>query len=88
MLILEKAYKDCFSEVYPEVDGLSELPRAAIERLIRKAGAPRVSVSAVDAMTEILEDVAADIATNSIRLAKHAGRKTVTKADIHMAAKS
>ena len=67
---------------------MAELPNAAVERLIRKAGAARVSTSATEAMIEILEDVAADVAAQASKLARHAGRKTVTAQDVRMAAKT
>lgn len=67
---------------------MSELPRAAVERLIRNAGAPRVSATACDALIEVLEGVAAEVAVESIQLAKHAGRKTVTAEDIKLAART
>lgn len=67
---------------------MTELPRAAIERLIRNAGASRVSASACDALIEVLEDVALDVAAQAISLAKHAGRKTVTAEDIRLAARA
>jgi histone H3/H4 len=67
---------------------MAELPRAAIERLIRNAGAPRVSVSACDAMIEVLENVASEVSNQAIMLAKHAGRKTVTGEDVKLAAKT
>ena len=67
---------------------MTELPKAAIERLIRNAGAARVSASACDALIEVLEDVAGDVASQAAMLSKHAGRKTVTAEDIKLAARS
>jgi histone H3/H4 len=67
---------------------MGELPKAAVERLIKGAGASRVSASAVEALSEILEDVAMDVASQSASLARHAGRKTVTADDVKLAAKS
>ena len=64
---------------------MSELPAAAVERLIRNAGAPRVSATAVTELTNILEARATEISTQAAALAKHAGRKTVTSDDIKMA---
>ncbi|MDD3975652.1 histone family protein [bacterium] len=67
---------------------MSELPIAAVDRLIRKAGAERVSEEAAEALGKILSDVAIDISSQAIELAKHAKRKTVTAEDIQLATKT
>lgn len=67
---------------------MSDLPIAAIDRLIRKAGAERVSEEAAEALGKILSDVAIDISSQAIELAKHAKRKTVTAEDIQLATKT
>ena len=67
--------------------GRSILPLAAMEKLLKKAGAPRVSESAKTALKDILEDIAEEIGEKSVRLAKHSGRKTVKSADVKLAAK-
>lgn len=64
-----------------------ELPLATLERLIKKAGAKRVSESAATALGEILEEKAMEIAREAIKLAEHAGRRTVRDIDIRLAAK-
>ena len=64
---------------------MAELPIAAVERLIRKAGAPRVSESGAAALRDLLEEHAMRIAAKAVKLAKHAGRKTVTAEDIRLA---
>jgi histone H3/H4 len=67
---------------------MSELPIAAIDRLIRKAGAERVSEDAAEELGKILSEVAIDISKQAIELAKHAKRKTVTSEDIKLATKT
>jgi len=61
---------------------MAELPIAPITRLVRNAGAERVSEEASKALVEILEEKAEEIARKAVNLAKHAGRKTVKKEDI------
>lgn len=63
------------------------LPNAPIERIIRKAGAERVSEGAVDELREAVEEAGAEIATEASRLAEHAQRNTITRDDIEMATK-
>ncbi|RLG19899.1 histone [Candidatus Micrarchaeota archaeon] len=61
------------------------LPRAPMERLIRRVGADRVSKSAVEALAEVLEERGLSIAARASLIAQHAGRKTVTPTDIEIA---
>lgn len=61
-----------------------ELPMAPIERLIKRAGAERVSDSAVEELADYLEEEVIKIASSAIKLSKHAGRKTVTRDDIKL----
>lgn len=63
------------------------LPGAAMEKLLRKAGATRVSEDAKEALREVLEDLAQEIGEKAIKFAQHSGRKTIKKSDIKLASK-
>ena len=65
----------------------SEIPLAPLDRLIRNAGASRVSLSAANALRDVIEDVCDKITTRAIELCKHAKRSTVTEDDIRLAYK-
>ncbi len=60
--------------------------RARVEKVIRNAGARRVSANAIDRLNEILTDRGMAIARYAVDIAKHSGRKTVQEADIKLAA--
>ena len=63
------------------------LPLAAMEKLLKKAGAPRVGEDAKVALKEVLEDYAATICDKASKIAQHSGRKTVKGGDIKLAIK-
>ena len=62
------------------------LPLAAVERLVKKAGAERASREAVEVLASILEDYAESVAQSSVKYARYAGRTTVKREDIELAA--
>lgn len=64
------------------------IPLAAMEKIIKKAGAERVSDRSKVALKDVLEDIANKIASESVKLALHAGRKTVKAKDIKLASRS
>lgn len=59
----------------------------AMDKIMREAGALRVSDDAKAALAEALEQKALEISAEAKRLAEHAGRKTVTDKDILLAGK-
>ena len=61
------------------------LPLAAMEKLLKKGGALRVSDDAKLAFTQVLEELADEIALKANKAAQHAGRKTVKAEDIKIA---
>ncbi len=63
------------------------LPLAAMENILKKAGAERVSDKAKAALKAQLEEMAEDIGARAIKLAMHAGRKTVKAGDIKLASR-
>jgi len=63
------------------------LPLAAMEKLLKKGGASRVSEDAKTALREALEEKADEIANKAAKLSVHSGRKTVKAADVKLALK-
>ena len=58
---------------------------AAMEKILKKAGAQRVSEEAKVALRNVLEDIALEIGEEAIKLSHHAGRKTIKANDIRLA---
>ncbi|PIU21545.1 MAG: histone [Candidatus Diapherotrites archaeon CG08_land_8_20_14_0_20_34_12] len=65
-----------------------ELPTAAVDRVIRKGGATRVSEGAARTLAEQLEEEGIKIAQKAVNFATHAKRRTVTEEDIRLAIKT
>ncbi len=62
-----------------------DFPLFALERLARKAGAERVSVSALNELKTFALETAGKIAADAVAACNHAKRVTVKKEDIVLA---
>ncbi len=67
---------------------MADLPIAAIVRIAKKSGADRVGNDAAASLVAKAEDYIASLAKEANKYAMHAGRKTIKKEDVELAAKS
>jgi histone H3/H4 len=65
---------------------MAEIPKAPVTKIIRNAGAERISDDATQEMVKLMVAEGEKIAKKAVALAKHAGRKTVKAEDIRIAA--
>jgi DNA-binding protein len=61
---------------------MARLPLATVERILRDAGAKRVSKQASEEFSLWIEKLTKDIASEAGDLAGHSGRRTITERDI------
>ena len=61
------------------------LPLKVMERILKKAGAERVSQEAKVKMQSIMEGLGEDIGKKALQYSKHAGRKTIKREDLEIA---
>jgi histone H3/H4 len=66
---------------------MTQLPLAALERILKKAGAKRISVKATREYARMVEERIASVALDASALAEHDNRKTVFEKDILLANK-
>ena len=58
-----------------------------MEKLLKRAGAPRVAEDAKEALQEALEEYADALCVKAVEFSRHAGRRTVKAEDIKLARK-
>ena len=67
---------------------MTDIPLAPVGRIVKESGAERVSSDANEELAKLMEQYASRIAKEAIKLAGHAGRKTVKATDVRMAAET
>ena len=65
---------------------MTELSQAAVERIIKKAGAERISADATEILAVLMEEYGVFLSKEAKKMSDHAGRKTLRGSDIQMAA--
>ncbi len=66
---------------------MSRLPLATVERIMREAGAKRVSREARQAFAVYMEKLTECLAIEAGEFADHLGRRTITEKDVELAKK-
>jgi len=64
------------------------LSLSAMEKIMKAAGAYRVSEDAKEALRDVLEDIAEKISKEADELSRHARRSTIKAEDIKLASKN
>jgi histone H3/H4 len=65
---------------------MTELSQAAVERIMKNAGAGRISSDATESLAILMEEYGTFITREAKKMSDHAGRKTLRRSDIHIAA--
>ena len=65
---------------------MADLPIAAVVRVAKNNGAERVGSDASELLVAKTEDYLGKVVKEAVKLASHAGRKTLKQEDIEMAA--
>ena len=64
---------------------MPEFPAMPFARILKAAGAKRVSDGAAEEFAKVMEEKMLNIAEEAAALAEHAGRKTIIAEDVRMA---
>jgi DNA-binding protein len=65
---------------------MTELSLSAVERIIKKGGAERISADATETLADLMEEYGIFLSKEAKKMSDHAGRKTLRGSDIRMAA--
>jgi histone H3/H4 len=65
---------------------MTELSLSAVERIIKKGGAVRISADATETLAVLMEEYGVFLSKEAKKMSDHAGRKTLRGSDIQMAA--
>jgi histone H3/H4 len=65
---------------------MTELSLSAVERIIKKGGADRISADATETLADLMEEYGVFLSKEAKKMSDHAGRKTLRGSDIRMAA--
>lgn len=66
---------------------VKDFPLLPLEKIARKAGAERVSTSALRVLKEALLEISEKISRDSVKMAEHANRVTVKREDVVLASR-
>ncbi len=64
---------------------MAEITIQPVRRLIKKAGAKRISDKAAEELAAMLEKRSANLLAEAHKISQHSGRRTVMRKDIKMA---
>jgi DNA-binding protein len=70
-----------------KIQNKKTLPLVAMEKLLKKAGAHRVSEDAKEALRDVLEEYSFELGRRANKFSLHAQRKTIRAEDIVLAQK-
>ena len=58
------------------------LPLLPFERIVKKAGAKRISRQALEELRDIMDEIGSDIAEKAVKISRHANKRTVMAEDV------
>ena len=64
------------------------LPISPFERIAKKTGIKRISKDAVEELRDCIDELGLDIAEKSVKISRHANRRTVKLKDVRFVTKT